>query len=462
MLSLRLKKLSEYDTATHYNMIWITLFDSQNKSNLPAMNRISNRWFQLTLSVIVLVIISGPQYLWALFVKSLLAKFDVPLSELQVVFSLVVVCMTFITPAAGYLHDKFNSRNIIAVGLLMCSGSWVLASYANSLLMLYLTYGILGGLGAGIAFIGVTGLVQKCFPDQRGLATGILMSGYALGPLLTTYAVSKSVDVNGVENTWHFFGVMFVLIGLIVVSGIRKREQINVPKTGTQRLNVDGVNSAQMLSSAAFWLMFFIMMTIAASGMMVTSNIAIIAQESGIGSQVIMFGMAALPLALMLDRITNGLSRILFGYISDKLGRENTLALAFALEACFVLLWFSYSHDPILFILLSGLVFLAWGEIFSIFPALCTDTFGEKNASVNFGFLYASVGVGAIIGGPLAALLRESTGDWSAVIHLIVLLDSLAALLAVTLLKRFVAKQKEKGHFTGLDLQNSAQATQSA
>lgn len=185
------------------------------------MHRINNRWVQLALSVMVLVIISGPQYLWALFVKPLLTKFGVPLSELQVVFSLVVVCMTFITPAAGYLHDKFNSKNIIAVGLVMCSGSWVLASYAPSLLMLYLTYGVLGGLGAGIAFIGVTGLVQKCFPDKRGFATGILMSGYALGPLLTTYAVSKSVDVNGVENTWHFFGIMFFLIGLIVVSGIR-------------------------------------------------------------------------------------------------------------------------------------------------------------------------------------------------------------------------------------------------
>lgn len=439
------------------------LFDAENKSKLITMPKISNRWFQLSLAVMVLVIISGPQYLWALFVKPLLAKFGAPLSELQVVFSLVVVCMTFITPAAGYLHDKFNSRNIIAVGLILCSGSWVLASYATSLMMLYFTYGILGGLGAGIAFIGVTGLIQKCFPDKRGLATGILMSGYALGPLLTTYAIAKSVDVNGVEETWHYFGWLFILIGLIVVIGIKKPSQINIPEFQGQRL-LHGVSAMQMLKTPAFWLMFCIMMSIAASGMMVTSNIAVIAKEAGIGSEVIMFGMAALPLALMLDRITNGLSRILFGHISDKLGRENTLALAFTLEACFVLMWFSYAHNPILFILLSGLVFLAWGEIFSIFPALCTDTFGEKNASVNFGFLYASVGVGAIIGGPLAALLRESTGDWSAVIYLIAALDSVAAILAFTVLKRLVKKHRESCHRSALDLQNStdfAQATRS-
>lgn len=423
------------------------------------MGIIKNRWFQLALSVAVLVIISGPQYLWALFVNPLLLKFGVPLSELQVVFSLVVVCMTFITPAAGYLHDKYNSKHIVALGLLMCSGSWVLAAHAESLAMLYLSYGVMGGLGAGIAFIGVTGLVQKCFPDKRGLATGILMSGYAFGPLLTTYAVATSIDRDGVENTLRFFGWLFVFIGLMVVAGFQKPEHITIPySVPRQRLN--GESPRQMLKTPAFWLMFFIMTMVAASGMMVISNIAIIAKDAGIGTEVVMFGLAAVPLALMFDRITNGLSRIIFGSLSDKLGREITLALAFSLEAVFVLAWYKFSHDPILFILLSGLVFLAWGEIFSIFPALCTDTFGEKYASINFGFLYASVGVGAIIGGPLAALLRETTGGWSAVINTVVTLDVIAAILAISLLRMAVTRHKEKSHRTRLDLPTSARVTE--
>lgn len=431
-----------------------------------------NRWVQLALSVSVLVIIAGPQYLWALFVQSLLAKFAVPLSELQVVFSLVVVCMTFITPLAGYLHDKFKSKNIIAAGLLTCSGSWILASYSTSLLELYISYGILGGLGAGVAFIGVTGLVQKCFPDKRGLATGILMSGYALGPLLTTYAISQSVTLNGVEFTLYKFGIIFVITGLIIAAGFRAPEEIDIPKIPKEKdadnrsYNSNGVNSGvdalTMLKTPAFWLMFMIMTMVAASGMMVTSNIAIIAKESGIGSEIIMFGMAALPLALMLDRITNGLSRIVFGSLSDKLGRENTLALAFSLEAFFVIIWFNLAHDPIMFILLSGLVFLAWGEIFSIFPALCTDTFGEKNASVNFGFLYASVGIGAIFGGPLAALIRETTGDWQSVIYIVAVSDLAAAILAITLLKYLTRTFKEKSDKPALDIQDSEGSTQTA
>lgn len=425
------------------------------------MGSVNNRWFQLFLSVCVLVIISGPQYLWALFVQPLLGKFNYPLSELQVVFSLVVVCMTFITPLAGYMHDRFNSRRIIAVGLIMCSGSWALSSFVESLSTLYFTYGVLGGLGAGIAFIGVTGLVQKCFPDKRGLATGILMSGYALGPLVTTYPVAKSLETDGLERTWLFFGVMFVAVSLVVVAGLRKPAQIDIPLVRKRQAN-QGIDTMQMLRTPVFWLMFFIMTTVAASGMMVTSNIAVIAGEAGIGSEIILFGLAALPLALMFDRITNGFSRILFGSLSDTYGRENTLALAFSLEALFVLCWFNFSHDPILFILLSGFVFLAWGEIFSIFPALCTDTFGEKNASVNFGCLYASVGIGAIFGGPLAALLRESTGDWASVISIIAIADVAAAILAFTLLKRLVALQKEKHHRIALDIQNTARSAETA
>jgi len=428
------------------------------------MNILRNRWLQLALSVSVLVIISAPQYLWALFVQPLLAKFAVQLSELQVVFSLVVVCMTFITPFAGYLHDRFKSKNIIAVGLLTCSGSWILASYASSLLELYISYGILGGLGAGIAFIGVTGLVQKCFPDKRGLATGILMSGYAFGPLLTTYAISQSVTLSGVEFTLYKFGVIFVVAGLIIAAGFRAPDEVNIPRisSDTRYRNDRGVDTLTMLRTPTFWLMFAIMTMVAASGMMVTSNISVIARESGIGSEIIMFGMAALPLALMLDRITNGFSRIIFGSLSDKLGRENTLALAFSLEALFVIIWFNMAHDPIMFILLSGLVFLAWGEIFSIFPALCTDTFGEKNASVNFGFLYASVGIGAIFGGPLAALIRETTGNWQSVIYIVAVSDLAAAILAFTVLKFLTRTFKEKSYQSALDIPDSDESAQTA
>ena len=424
------------------------------------MKILKNRWVQLALSVAVFIIISGPQYQWALFVKPMLAKFGAPLSEVQIVFSLVVVCMTFITPLAGYFHDRFNSRRLIGLGLMMSSISWILAAHATTLTQLYITYGAMGGLGAGIAFIGCTGFIQKCFPDKRGLATGILMSGYALGPMLTTYFIANSVDSTGVDTTLQYFGIIHMIASLIVVAGIRSPSEV-VTSNNIKNSNNTGVNSIVMLKSGAFWLMFFMMSMIATCGMMITSNIAVIAKEYGIGSEIIMFGMAALPLALMVDRITNGFSRILFGMISDKIGREKTLAIAFFLEAIFMYVWFTQLHNPVLFIILSGLVFLAWGEIFSIFPALCTDTFGEKNASVNFGFLYTSVGIGSILGGPLAALLREQIGSWNLVFYIIITLDLITAFLAISVLKNTREKFKDKNH-ERVDIQTSPSFTTSA
>ncbi len=400
------------------------------------MKKLSNRWVQLVLMVTVFIVISGPQYLWALFVKPFLDKFGVPLSRLQIVFSLVVVCMTFITPLAGYFQDRFKSRNIISLGLGLCCLSWILAAFSESVFALYWTYGVLGGLGAGIAFIGCTGVIQKKFSDRRGFATGVLMSGYALGPLLTTPFVASRIQSQGVESTLLFFGQVLFGVSLILIFFLRTDRIEGGPGLGTQMGLQAETSPKEMLRTPVFWVMFGMMAVIAATGMMITSNIAVIAKESGIGSEVYMFGMAALPLALMVDRVMNGLSRILFGSISDILGREKTLALAFLLEAVFVALWVQQLQNPALFILLSGLVFLAWGEIFSIFPAICTDTFGEKNASLNFGFLYASVGVGSFLGGPVAAWLRESYGSWMPVFTTVIALDLLTAFSAYFILRK--------------------------
>ncbi len=407
------------------------------------MKLFSNRWTQLFFCVCVFVLISGPQYLWALFVPHLLTKFQIPLSELQITFFLVIVCMTFITPVAGYFHDRFKTRNIIFLGLLMCTGSWIAASAAESISMLYISYGVIGGLGAGIAFIGCVGLIQKYFPDRRGFATGVLMSGYALGPMLTTPFVAKSVAAVGVESTLSYFGGLFVVLSFLVILGLRDPKDVVSPQTENKK-PLTGIAPKEMLQTPVFWLMFVMMMMIASCGMMIISNIAVIAKESGIGSNILLFGMAALPLALMLDRFTNGLSRIVFGHISDRIGRENTLAIAFTLEGLFMFLWFHQLHNPIMFIILSGFVFLAWGEIFSIFPALCTDIFGEKNASINFGFLYASVGVGSFLGGPVAAYIRERSGSWTPVFYIIIALDLITAVLAFTALKKMRGVEGEK------------------
>src|SRR5262245_6001198 len=178
------------------------------------------------------------------------------------------------------------------------------------------------------------------------------------------------------------------------------------------------------------------------SGLMVVSNVGPFAKEFGVADMLVL-GMAALPLSLTLSRVTNGLTRPFFGWVSDHIGREATMTLAFSLEAVAILVLFAFLDNPAMFVVLTGLVFFGWGEIFSLFPSTLTDTFGTKYAATNYGFLYIAQGVGSILGGPAAAYLKQFTGSWTAVFVLVACLDALTAILAITVLKQMRRKHFE-------------------
>ena len=199
-----------------------------------------------------------------------------------------------------------------------------------------------------------------------------------------------------------------------------------------------GVAPREMLGTPVFWLMFAMMTMMSTGGLMITSNFAAFARDFGVADALVL-GVAALPLALTFDRLTNGLTRPCFGWISDRIGRENAMGLAFGLEACAIGLLLAFRENPTLFVLMSGVVFFGWGEIFSLFPSTLTDTFGARHATTNYGFLYMAQGVGSILGGPLAALLRGAAGSWIPVFALVIALDLVTAALALLVLKKMRA-----------------------
>jgi MFS family permease len=180
--------------------------------------------------------------------------------------------------------------------------------------------------------------------------------------------------------------------------------------------------------------MFVMMTMMSTSGLMVISQMGSFARDFGI-TNALVWGMAALPLALTIDRFTNGLTRPFFGWVSDRIGRENTMVVAFGLEGIAMTLWLLTRDNALLFVLMSGVVFFGWGEIFSLFPSTLTDTFGTKHATTNYGFLYIAQGVGSVLGGPLAAMLHESTGSWIPVFQVCIAMDLLTAVLAYLALK---------------------------
>jgi oxalate/formate antiporter len=394
----------------------------------------STRWTQLVLGLIAMMSISSPQYGWAFFTKSLQDTLGVQLSALQVTFTILIVLQTFLSPLQGFLIDKFGARLLIASGCLLSGLGWITAGYVTSLTGLYLTYGLFCGIGTGIVYVGVVGLMVRWFPDRRGFATGVVAAGYGFGALLTNTPIYNMINESGYQHTLIVFGIILGLVGALAALSLRLPTADDVLPQPAVEVSTVGTPPDQMLRSKVFWLMFVMMTMMSTGGLMIISQFGAFSRDFGVAG-VTIFGMAALPLALNIDRITNGLTRPFFGWVSDRIGRENTMAIAFLLEAASVTLMVLFRDNTVAFVLLSGVVFFGWGEIFSLFPSTLTDTFGAKHATTNYGLLYIAQGIGSILGGPLAALLREQTGSWLPVFAIIIAMDALTGILALALLK---------------------------
>jgi OFA family oxalate/formate antiporter-like MFS transporter len=394
----------------------------------------STRWIQLVLGLIAMMSISSPQYVWTLFTKSFQDGLGSTLADIQWTFSILIILQTWLSPIQGYLVDKFGPRLLIAVGCLMSGAGWITSAYITSLMGLYLTYGLFCGVGTGIVYIGIIGLMVRWFPDRRGFATGMVAAGYGFGAILTTFPIDTMLKSAGYQHTLVVFGIILGIVGAVAALGMRMPQATdNLPQPAVSSATKD-VMPAEMLKTKVFWLMFIMMTMMSTGGLMIISQFASFSRDFGV-TKVLVFGLAALPLALTIDRITNGLTRPFFGWVSDHIGRENTMAIAFLMEACAVAAMVLLRDNTLLFVLLSGVVFFGWGEIFSLFPSTLTDTYGTKYATTNYGFLYMAQGVGSVLGAPVAALIYAKAGSWLPVFAIIITLDALTGILALIALK---------------------------
>jgi MFS transporter, OFA family, oxalate/formate antiporter len=394
----------------------------------------STRWIQLALGVIAMMSISSPQYVWTLFTKSFQDGLGVSLADIQWTFSILIILQTWLSPLQGFLIDKFGPRLLIAVGCLLSGAGWITSAYATSLIGLYLTYGLFCGIGTGIVYIGIIGLMVRWFPDRRGFATGMVAAGYGFGAIATTFPISSMMASAGYQHTLVVFGIILGLVGAAAALAMRPPQAADKLPPVAVMSSAKDVAPATMLKTKVFWLMFFMMTMMSTGGLMIISQFASFSRDFGV-TKVLVFGLAALPLALTIDRITNGLTRPFFGWISDRIGRENTMGIAFLMEACAVSAMVLLRDNTLVFVLLSGLVFFGWGEIFSLFPSTLTDTFGTKSATTNYGFLYMAQGVGSVLGAPVAALIYAKAGSWLPVFAIIIGLDALTGILALVALK---------------------------
>jgi len=385
-----------------------------------------------------MVMVANLQLGWTPFVDPIDQKYHWGRYAIQWAFTIFVLTQTWLVPLHGYLVDRFGPRVMISGAGILVGAAWVLNSYADSLFLLYVG-AVIGGLGVGIVYGGAVGNALKWFPDRRGLAAGLTASGYGAGSALTVLPIQSLIQTNGYEATFFWFGLGQGLVVFLVAQLLRAPEpgEVSVPVVAAVQQGRRDCALPEVIRSPPFWVMYAMFVLVGVGGLMAQAQLGPMAKDFKIDNiPVTILGLTlpALTFALALDRAMNGLTRPFFGWISDHIGRENTMFIAFLLEALAVYGLLSFAHDPVLFVILSGLVFFAWGEIYGLFPAMCADLYGGKFATANYGLLYTAKGTAAFVV-PLANLLPAGTGSWKIVFMIAAALDLVAAFLALVALK---------------------------
>ena len=397
-----------------------------------------NRWLQLIIGIVGMVAIANLQYGWTLFVNPIDSQFHWGKAAIQVAFSLFVLAETWLVPLEGYLVDRYGPRFIVAVGGILVGLAWIVNAEANSLPMLY-AGGAIGGIGAGIVYGTASGAALKWFPDRRGLAAGLTAAGFGAGSALTIIPIARQIEASGYQAAFLTWGVLqgaVVLVCAFLMRAPEKEDLASVTMTIESQTTQD-FTPVEMLKTPVFYLLYIMMTMLAMGGLMATAQLGPIAKDFKVAdSPVSLLGLtlAALPFALSLDRILNGLTRPFFGWVSDHLGRENTMFIAFGLEGLAIFLLITFAHVPLLFVIFSGLTFFGWGEIYSLFPAMCGDLFGKKFATTNYGLLYTAKGTASLLV-PVGSLIAGTTGNWYPIFILAIVFDWIGALLALLVLK---------------------------
>jgi OFA family oxalate/formate antiporter-like MFS transporter len=398
----------------------------------------ATRWGQLIFGIICMVMIANLQYGWTLFVNPIDQKYHWGRAAIQVAFTIFVLTETWLVPIEGYLIDKFGPRVMISGSGVLVAVAWVINAYADSLFLLYVGAAV-GGIGAGVIYGGSVGNALKWFPDRRGLAAGLTAAGFGAGSAFTVVPIANMIQSSGYESAFFWFGIGQGVIVVLVALLLRAPAagEVAAPSAPAVQQTRRDYTPIEALKTPVFWVMYFMFVAVGSGGLMAVAQLAPIAKDFKVDAvpvSLIGLTLPALTFALTIDRVLNGVCRPFFGWVSDNIGRENTMFIAFLIEGIGIFALLHFAGHPVLFVILSGVVFFAWGEIYSLFPATCTDMYGKTFATTNYGLLYTAKGTASLLV-PLANVLTTATGSWHAVFYVAAALNILAAVMALFVLK---------------------------
>jgi len=419
-------------------------------------SRVMNRWVQLVAGIIAMMAIANLQYAWTLFTKPIQAHLHVSLVAVQWTFTLFVFLETWLVPFEGYLVDIIGPRLMLGLGSFMVALGWIGSGRAESIHALYFWYGV-GGVGAGIVYGGAIGNALKWFPDYRGLCVGLTAGAYGIGTASTIAPVASMLKAFGYQHTFIVWGFIQGIVVLICALFLARPPVGWTPPNWKEKeakirvkLKLSSVDMTplEMLRQPSFYVIYLMMTMLAFGGLVVTAQLNPMASSYHVDNVVVLWGMTALVLAITVDRLMNGLTRPFWGWVSDHIGRENAIFDSFILEAACVFGLLQLIGHPVWFVALSGLCFFAWGNIFSLFPAITGDLYGHRWATTNYGMVYTAKGLAAAFAGPGAAWLYAKTGSWNKVFWAMIVCDLLAAFMALLWLKPLAARTVEAANGT--------------
>jgi OFA family oxalate/formate antiporter-like MFS transporter len=403
-----------------------------------------NRWLQLLIGVICMVMIANLQYGWTYFVDPIDAKFHWGRTDIQIAFTLFVAMETWLVPVEGWFVDRFGPSIVVMFGGIVVAIAWTLNSMASSLPMLYAA-AILSGVGAGAVYGTCVGNALKWFADRRGLAAGLTAAGFGAGAAATVYPIITVISTYGYQSAFLWFGIGQGAI-ILALSWLLKAPQPGEAPKAARKLNqtTRDYTPVEVVQTRLFWVLYVMFVLVAASGLVVTAQVAPIAKDykiAGVPVNFMFITSTVIVMAGVVDNILNGLARPTFGWVSDHIGRENTMAIVFTIGAGAYWALGSIGNTPLMFIVTAGLVYFTWGEIYSLFPATCTDTYGSKYAATNAGLLYTAKGTAAFLV-PAASWLQSYTGGWHAVFVVATIANLVVAAAAL-----FIVKPMRAAHY---------------
>ena len=415
------------------------------------VTRVGNRWLRLVAMCIAMMAIANLQYAWTLFTSPLTKHYGVSLAVVQVAFTTFVLAETWLVPFEGFLVDRLGPRLVLGAGGLLAGLGWIGSGYLSPTVEWIWVWYTIGGLGAGAVYGGCMGIAVKWFPDRRGLCAGLVAGSYGVGAALTVIPIAGMIKSSGFQSTFVVWGVIQGLVTIacaMVISAppagwLPKGWRISPVRQSKYDLEPIRINATEkglllsgMVVKSSFWLLYLIMTLMGFTGLVITAQIEPIARYYKVDNVVIVFGLTALVLAIQIDRILNGVTRPFWGWVSDHIGRYNAMVIAFSIQALTILVWMQFLDHPVLLIVLSGLAYFTWGEIYSLFPAAVGDLFGPRYATTNYGVLYTSKGVAAIFSGPVAALVAaQYSGNWVPIFLAMAACAATAAVLTLVGLK---------------------------